>query len=61
MLTEKLTGESTYSLDDATYGSPDPNPQLELPEDFKQATREAIRKIMIEEIILLYPKRPPKK
>ena len=48
MLTEKLTDESTYSLDDATYGSSDPASQFELPEDFKQATREAIRKIMIE-------------
>ena len=61
MPTEKSTDESEHSSDDATSGSPDPNPQLELPEDFMQATREAIMKIMNDDATLLYPKGPQKK
>jgi len=61
MPTEKSTDESEHSPDDATSGSPDHNPQLELPEDFMKATREAIVKIMTDDDILLYPKKPPKK
>jgi hypothetical protein len=60
MPTEKSTDESEHSSDDATSGSPDPNPQLELPEDFMQATREAIMKIMTDDVIPLYPKGPRK-
>jgi hypothetical protein len=60
MPTEKSTDESGYSLDDATSGSSDPASQFELPEDFMQATREAIMKIMTDGPIPLYPKGPRK-
>jgi len=60
MPTEKSTDESVYSLDDATFGSSDPASQLELQEDFMQATREAIMKIMTDGAVPLYPKGPRK-
>jgi len=61
MPTEKSTTESVDSLDNATSGPSDPTPQLELPEDFMQATREAIVKIMIDDATLSYPEGPSKK
>ena len=53
MPTEKSTTELVYSVDNVTSGSSAPTPQLELPEDFMMATREAIWKIMIDDPTLL--------
>ena len=50
---EKSTTELVYSVDNVTSGSSAPAPQLELPEDFMLATREAIWKIMIDDPTLL--------
>jgi hypothetical protein len=53
MPTEKSKTELVYNVVNVTSGSSTPVPQLELPEDFMEATREAMWKIMIDDATLL--------